>query len=77
MYRVFFLALFPSDALLRNGRSGTMERVPFEAGTERNEFHLKQSGTERNDLFLALVPILIKERDGTSSILNHLELERN
>ena len=54
-----------------------MERVPFEAGTEWNEFQLKQSGTERNNIILALVPVLMKERDGTSSILNHLELERN
>ena len=37
-----------SDALERNGRSGTMERVPIFAGTERNEFHLKNHGTKRN-----------------------------
>ena len=38
----------PSDALERNGRSGTMERVPILAGREWNEFHLKNHGTKRN-----------------------------
>ena len=40
-------------------------------GTKGVPFETKWNGTERNDLFLALVPVFIKERDGTSSILNH------
>ena len=37
-----------SDALERRYRSAVPERVPILAGTERNEFHLKICGTERN-----------------------------
>ena len=34
-----------SDAMERRYRSAVPERVPFLAGTERNEFHLKICGT--------------------------------
>ena len=47
-----------SDALERRYRSAVPERIPFLAGTERNEFHFKIWGTEGNgnldQIFVAL-----------------------
>ena len=51
----------------RNGRSITLELVPLSAETEQNKFHLRNVGTEWNDLFEAFVPVILK----------FLELKRN